>query len=33
MTRYSIESKTRKVVKWYGLLSFVRNFSNKYRKQ
>ena len=33
MTRYSIESKTRKCVKGCGFLSFTRNLSNKYGKQ
>ena len=32
MTCYSIEQRTRKCVKGYGFLSFVRNLSNKYRK-
>ena len=30
--RYSIKPRTRKYVKRYGLLSFVRNFSNIYKK-
>ena len=33
MTRYFIESRTRKYVKGYGFLSFAINFSIKYRKQ
>ena len=33
MTRYSIESRTRKYVKGYEFLSFARNLSNKYKKQ
>ena len=33
MTRYSIEPRTRKYVKRYGLLSVAKNPSNKYRKQ
>ena len=33
MTQYSAEPKTRKYVKGYGFLPFVRNSSNKYRKQ
>ena len=33
MTRYSIESRTRKYVKGCGFLSFARNLSNKYGKQ
>ena len=33
MMRCSIEPRTRKYVKGYGVLSFARNFSNKYRKQ
>ena len=33
MTRYFIESRTRKYVKRYGFLSFAINFSIKYRKQ
>ena len=32
MERYSIEPITRKYVKGYGYLSFVRNLYNKYRK-
>ena len=31
--RYSIEPRTRKYVKGYGFLSFVRNLSNKQGKQ
>ena len=31
--QYSIESITRKCVKGYGFLSFMRNFSSKYRKK
>ena len=31
--RYSIEPKTRKYITEYGILSFVRNVSNKYGKQ
>ena len=30
---YSMEPRTRKNLKGYGCLSFVRNFSNKYKKQ
>ena len=33
MMQYSIEPRTRKYIKWYGFLSFVRKFYNKYRKQ
>ena len=33
MKRYSVEPRTTKYVKGYGFLSFVRNLSNKYRKQ
>ena len=33
MTRYSIEPKTRKYIKGYGLFSFERNLSNKYGEQ
>ena len=33
MTHQSIEPRTRKDIKVYGLLSFVRNLSNKYGKQ
>ena len=33
MMQYFIEPRTRKCVKGYGFFSFVRNFSNKYRKQ
>ena len=33
MTRYSIESTTRKYDKGYGFLSFARNLSRKYRKK
>ena len=33
MTRYSIEPKTKKYVKGYGILSFARNLSKKYAKQ
>ena len=33
MTRYSMELRTRKYVKWYGFLSFARNLSNKYVKK
>ena len=33
MTQYSIEARVRKYVKGYGFLSFIRNFSNGYRKQ
>ena len=33
MTRYSIETRTRKYVKRYKILSFSRNFFHKYRKQ
>ena len=29
MTQYSIEPRTRKYVKGYGFLSFVKKFSNK----
>ena len=32
MMRYSIEKRRSKYVKGYGILSFVRNLSNKYRK-
>ena len=31
--RYSVEPKTSKYVKGYGVLSFGRNLSNKYGKQ
>ena len=31
--RYSIEPRTRHIVKGYGLLSFARNILNKYKKQ
>ena len=30
MKRYSIEYRTRKYIKGYGFLSFVKNLSNKY---
>ena len=33
MIRYSMEPRTRKYVKGYGVLSFARNLSNIYRKQ
>ena len=33
MTRYSIEPRTRKYVKGYWFLSFLRNLSNKYGKK
>ena len=33
VTRHSIELRTRKNVKGYGLLSFVRNLSKKNGKQ
>ena len=33
MRHYSIESRARKYVKGYGLLSCRRNLSKKYRKQ
>ena len=33
MRRYSIEPRTKKHVKGYGLLSFARNQSNKYKNQ
>ena len=33
MTRYSIEPRTRKYVKGYGILSFARNLSNKSGKK
>ena len=33
MQRYSIPTRTRKYVKRYVFLSFVRNQSNKYRKK
>ena len=33
MTQYSIESRTRKHVKEFKLLSFARNLSNKYGKK
>ena len=33
MTRYFIESRTRKYVKGYGFLSFPRNLTNKHGKQ
>ena len=33
MMRCSIEPRMRKYVKGYEVLSFARNFSNKYRKQ
>ena len=33
MMHCSIEPKTRKYIKGYGFLSFVRNLSNKYGKQ
>ena len=33
MMRYSTEPKTRKYITKYGILSFVRNVSNKYGKQ
>ena len=33
MKRYSIEPRTRKYIKGYGVLSFTRNLSNKYAKQ
>ena len=31
--QYSIEPRTRKHIKGYGFLSFVRKFYNKYREQ
>ena len=33
MTCHFIESRTRRYVKWYGLLSFARNLSAKYGKK
>ena len=30
--RYSIEPRERRYVKGYGIMSFARNFSDKYRK-
>ena len=33
MIRYSIEPRTRKCVKRYGFLSFMRNQSDKYGKK
>ena len=33
MTSYSIEPKTRKFVKEYGLLSFAKKLSKKYGKK
>ena len=33
MTRYFIETKTRKYVKGYRFLSFGRNLSNKFGRQ
>ena len=33
MTRYSMESRTRKHVKGYGFVSFCRNPSKKYVKK
>ena len=32
MERYSTEPRTRKYVKGYGFLSFVRNLSKKHKK-
>ena len=31
--QYSIEPRTRKHIKGYGFLSFMRKFYNKYREQ
>ena len=31
--RYSIEPRERRYIKEYGLLSFAKNFSNKYGKK
>ena len=33
MTQYSIEPRTRKYTKGYGLLSFARSLSNKHKNQ
>ena len=33
MTRYFIELRTRKYVKRYGFLTFVKNLSNKYENE
>ena len=33
MTQYSVEPRTRKYVKGYGFLSFVRNLPNKCKKK
>ena len=32
MTRYSIEPRTKELVKGYGFLSFARNLFSKYKK-
>ena len=33
MHRYSTEPRTRKNIKWYGFLSFMKNLPNKYGTQ